>query len=225
MKTCLTLATLLFSLHALSGAEPPELVTVRASYQKQIQAATAPINVRYLDYLENLKKQLGAKGDVEGATAVQSEIDAISALRPAGDGASGDKIVIWNQNNGGKGDRGTKKVNLSLLLGGRVVWSRKTVKVDWDATGVKSVEVPVPSMAADTLRVEVTDTVNGRGGLSEVELFKAGVNVAKSGEVKVSAIWENDPNHDGAKLTDGVQDTFWLLPDAKEGWAEITLKQ
>lgn len=206
------------------GAEPAELTSVRANYQKQIQAAIAPINARYLDYLENLKKQLGGKGDVEGALVVQKEIDSIAGLQAAQPSAGSDKIVIWNQNNNGKGDRGTKKVSVSLLVGGREVWNKKFVKIDWDATKPNKVEIPVPTMTADTLRVEITDTVNGKGGLSEVEFFRGGRNVAQGGEVKVSAFWENNPKHAGAMLTDGVQTTFWLLPDNLEGWAEITLK-
>lgn len=208
----------------LLGAEPAELVSVRASYQNQIQAATAPIHAKYLEYLESLKKQLGGKGDVQGALAVQKEIDAIAALQKVETKVGGDKIVIWNQNNGGKGDRGTKRINLSLLAGGRELWSRKSLKVDWDAVKAGSVEVLVPTVNADTVRIEVTDSVNGKGGLAEVEYFRGGRNIAKGGEVKTSGYWENNPKHTGAMLTDGVQGTYWLLPDGLEGWAEITLK-
>lgn len=208
----------------IARAEPPELVSVRASYQKQIQAATAPIHAKYLEYLENLKKQLGGKGDVQGALAVQKEIDSIAGLQADQPSAGSDKIVIWNQNNNGKGDRGTKKVSVSLLVAGREVWSKKFVKIDWDAAKPSKVEISVPTMTADALRVEITDTVNGKGGLSEVEFFRGGRNVAQGGEVKVSAFWENNPKHAGAMLTDGVETTFWLLPDNLEGWAEITLK-
>lgn len=205
-------------------AEPAELTTVRTSYQKQIRAATEPINARYVEYLETLKKTLGGKGDVGGALAVQKEIESIVGLQAVPPSAGSDKIVIWNQNNNGKGDRGTKKVSVSLLVGGREVWSKKFVKIDWDATKEAKVEIPVPTMSSDKLRVEITDTVNGKGGLSEVEFFRGGRNVAQGGEVKVSAFWENNPKHAGATLTDGVSTTFWLLPDNQEGWAEITLK-
>ena len=208
----------------LLGVEPAELVSVRASYQNQIQAATAPIHAKYLEYLESLKKQLGGKGDVQGALAVQKEIDAIAALQKVETKAGGDKIVIWNQNNGGKGDRGTKRVNLSLLAGGRELWSRKSLKVDWDAVKAGNVEVVVPTVNADTVRIEVTDSVNGKGGLAEVEYVRGGRNIAKGGEVKTSGYWENNPKHTGAMLTDGVQGTYWLLPDGQEGWAEITLR-
>ena len=206
------------------GAEPPELTSVRASYQKQIQEANAPINARYVEYLENLKKQLGGKGDVEGAVAVQNELDAIIGLQGSTSSPGGDKIVIWNQNNDAKGDRGTKKVTVTLLVGDREVWSKKSVKVEWDAVRPGKVEILVPAMAADKLRVEITDSVNGKGGLSEVEYYRGGKNVALGGEVTASAVWENNPKHAGSMLTDGVQTTFWLLPNNQEGWAEIALK-
>jgi hypothetical protein len=223
MKKLLFLSTCLMPILA-TLAEPPELITVRASYQKQIEAATAPIHAKYLEYLEGLKKQLGGKGDVQGALAVQKEIDAIAALQKIESASGGDKIVIWNQNNGGKGDRGTKKVDVSLLAGGRELWSRKSLKIDWDAVKAGSAEVLVPTINADTLRIEVVDSVNDKGGLGEVEYFRGVKNIAKGGEVKVSAYWENNPKHTGAMLSDGAPGTYWLLPDGQKGWAEITLK-
>ncbi|MBK8094135.1 MAG: hypothetical protein IPK32_19770 [Verrucomicrobiaceae bacterium] len=209
---------------AAFGEEPAELVSVRASYQKQIQAATEPINARYLSFLDDLKRRLGGKGDVEGALAVQKEMDAIAAVSKASERFESDKIVIRNQNNNGKGDRGTKKVNISLLAAGREVWSRKAVRVEWDAIKEGFVEVSVPRLTADTIRVEITEAVNDRGGLSEIEFIRGGKNIAKLAEVKTSAVWENNPKHAGSTLTDGVPGTYWLLPDNQEGWVEITLK-
>jgi hypothetical protein len=209
----------------VAAAEPPQLTSVRASYQKQIEAATAPITAKYVEYLENLKKELGAKGDIEGAVAVQEELDAVSGGGQAAAGGAGtDRIVLWNQNNNAKGDRGTERVNVSLWLGGREVWRKKAVRVEWDAVSQGKVEIPVPAVVADTLRVEVTKSVNDRGGLAEVEFFQGGRNVALGGTVRVSAVWENNPKHVGTTLTDGVLTTYWLIPDTQEGWAEIVLK-
>lgn len=221
---------LLLAFAAFTGvsvaADPPQLTSVRASYQKQIEAATAPITAKYAEYLENLKKELGAKGDLDGALAVQNELDAIAGSATAGSSASGnDRIVVWNQNNNAKGDRGTERVNVSLLLGGREVWSKKSIKVDWDPVNQGKVEIPTPSVVADTLRVEITRSVNEKGGLAEVEFYQGGRNVALGGEVKVSAVWENDPKHVGSMLADGVMSTYWLIPNEQEGWAEIVLKR
>lgn len=211
----------LIVVHA-AAADPPELTSVRAAYLKQIESATAPIREKYLAYLESLKKELGAKGDLEGALAVQLELDSISGSSKA---AEGDRIVVWNQNNGGKGDRGTERINVSLLLDGREVWSKKSIKVEWDPVNQGKVEIPLPSVVADTLRVEVTRSVNDKGGLAEVEFFQGGRNVAQGGGVKVSAVWENDPKHVGGMVADGNPSTYWLIPDGMEGWVEIVLKK
>lgn len=207
------------------AADPPQLTSVRASYLKQIEAATTPITEKYVVYLENLKKELGAKGDLEGALAVQRELDSLAGLSNAVNAAEGDRIVVWNQNNDGKGDRGTERINLSLLSDGREVWSKKAIKVEWDPVNQGKAEIPVPSVVADTLRVEVTRSFNDKGGLAEIEFFQGGRNVAKGGEVKVSAVWENDPKHVGGMLADGILSSYWLIPNGMEGWAEIVLKR
>lgn len=229
MKHYRTFLPLVFCFTATAAslaADPVELVTARGSYQKQIKAVTDPINTRYLQYLDSLKKTMGARGDLDGALAVQKEIDSLG-LASAGTAKEGnDRIVIWNQNNGGKADRGTKKLNVSLWVGTREVWSKKSVKIDWDASKQTKVEIPVPTMSADKLRVEVTEFVEGRGAcLAEVEFFKGGRNVALNAAVAVSAVWENDQKHTGAKLTDGDPNTWWTLPDRQPGWAEISLSR
>lgn len=207
------------------AAEPQELVTARASYRKQVDAALSPINKRYLDYLEQLKKEVGARGDVQGALAVQEEIDQIMRMHPANVPTGGDVLLITNQNNGGKGDRGTKRIHVSLLAAGKVIWSRKSVKIDWDASKVGKLEIPLPTMNAEQVRIEVVDAVNGKGGLGEIAYMREGRNLAQGADVKVSAHWENNPKHAGSMLTDGSDATYWLLPDNLEGWAEITLKR
>ncbi len=208
------------------AADPPQLTSVRASYVKQIEAATAPITEKYVAYLENLKKELGAKGDLNGALAVQNELDSIAgSAKVAANSAGSDRIVVWNQNNNAKGDRGTERINVSLLLDGREVWTKKSIKVEWDPVNQGKVEIPTPSVVADTLRVEITRSVNDKGGLAEVEFFQGGRNVALGGDVRVSAVWENNPNHVGTMLADGVPSTYWLIPNKQEGWAEIVLKR
>ncbi len=225
MEKYVSVATLLLGLataFTCLSAEPAELTSARANYQKQIKTLTDPVNARYVSYLETLKKSLGAKGDLDGALAVQKEIDALGGPAKVVSGA--DKIVIWNQNNAGKADRGTKKINVSLWVGKREVWSKKSIRIDWDPVQQTKVEIPVPTMSADKLRVEVTEFVDGRGAtLGEVEFFREGRNVAAKGAVTVSAVWENNPKNVGAMLTDGNMETRWSLPDKQTGWAEITL--
>ncbi|WP_395751731.1 hypothetical protein [Prosthecobacter sp.] len=229
--TTLSLLLVLSASFPCFSAEPAELTSARANYQKQIKSLTEPVSTRYAVYLESLKKSLGAKGDLDGAIAVQKEIDSLAlpatsaAPAPAATTASAgsDKIVIWNQNNGGKADRGTKKISVSLWVGNREVWNKKFVGIDWDPIKQTKVEIPVPTMTAERLRVQITDTVNGKGGLAEIEFIRGGRNIALKGAVSVSAVWENNAKRGGSMLTDGDNSTLWLLPDNQEGWAEVTL--
>lgn len=214
------------SIHGQSAAnDPAELVSVRANYLQKLKAATDPIKKQYADYLENLKKSYGAKGNVDAALAVQNELDGLAIPGLQLPGTKDAKIIIWNQNNGGKGDRGTRKVNVILSGGGRVLWRKNGIRLQWDPNKPTKEEVAVPSVGADMVRIEITELVNDRGGLSEIEYLKNGQNLALGGNVVVSGFWEGNPKNAGGMLNDGVRETFWLLADKQEGWAEITLKQ
>ena len=61
--------------------EPAALTQARAAYQAQINAAVDPIKQKYIQQLDALKKQLGANGDIAGATAVQKEIDTVKSTK------------------------------------------------------------------------------------------------------------------------------------------------
>ena len=88
----------LLDCHSFSGEEPEELTTIRASYQEKIARATKPIHSSYLKALESLKRKLGAKGDAEGALAIQKEIDRMSVRLIRG----GELVGRWLWQ-GGKG--------------------------------------------------------------------------------------------------------------------------
>lgn len=59
--------------------EPQELMQARTAYQNQAKAVLDPVMQRYLVTLGALKRQLGAKGDAEGAMAVQREIESVKS--------------------------------------------------------------------------------------------------------------------------------------------------
>jgi hypothetical protein len=59
--------------------EPKELMQARTAYQNQAKAVLDPVKQRYLVTLDSLKRQFGAKGDAEGAMAVQKEIETVKA--------------------------------------------------------------------------------------------------------------------------------------------------
>ena len=221
---CLFVAPLALSQEA-DG--PAELRTARATYLHQTKTATDPIKLQYSRTLESLKKAVGARGDVQGAVAIQREIDSLGLGQPNMPtlGLKEDaKLVIWNQNNGGKGDRGTKKVNVILKAGTKEIWRKNGVPVSWDKSKQEKETLSVPSAGVDTIRIEVTGLINDRGGLAEIEFTKDGKNLAMGCSVTTSAVWENNKGNAGQKLTDGSPDSFWLLPDRAEGWAEVRLK-
>ena len=77
--------------------DPSELTQARSTFQTKMKAATTPIIQKYLQQLDALKKQLGGKGDVEGAKRVQKEIEFIKSV-------DADKIgkawtVVFSSNN------------------------------------------------------------------------------------------------------------------------------
>ncbi len=62
--------------------EPAALTVARKAYQTQTNSALDPNKKKYIAQLEELKKTIGGKGDLEGAGAVQKEIDSVSGKKP-----------------------------------------------------------------------------------------------------------------------------------------------
>ncbi len=58
---------------------PAELDQLKSAYQTQAKAAMDPINKKYMAQLDELKKKLGGKGDLEGAQKCQKELDSIAS--------------------------------------------------------------------------------------------------------------------------------------------------
>ena len=83
MKTVklLLIACVFWSIHGVSlaqvKAEPPELTKARKNYDKKIVDTIYPITKAYLEKLEELKREYGAKGELESAQAIQSEINKV----------------------------------------------------------------------------------------------------------------------------------------------------
>lgn len=224
LSTVLSSASWTVSHAQVSSEDPVELCNTRAAYLQQMKVATDPIKMKYVQLLETLKKTLGAKGDVQGAVAVQKEIDSLNMPQLSPIGSRDDaKLIIWNQNNGGKGDRGSLKANVILRSGDKEIWRRNGVRLSWANDKDEKEVFDVPSASVDCIRVEIVESVNERGGLAEIEFVKDGKNIAFGCPVTASGFWENDKSHAPSKLTDGEVKVFWLLPDKQKGWAEINL--
>jgi hypothetical protein len=211
-------------------SEPLDLVAARVRYEQEVKSATAPINVRYAQTLDANKKALTAKGDVNGALAVQKEMDRLGIVPPKTVGGVGEaKVVVWNQHNGGYNNMGAKVINVALITAGKEVWRRDGIQIPWQAGKDTNVEVLVPLVPTDKLRVEISDSVNGSGGLAEIEYWKDGHNLARKRRVTVSGVWESNKKCAGETLTDGIttskdhQVGYWLVPSGEAGWAEINL--
>jgi hypothetical protein len=123
----LFLALPLFAADPVAEEEPPALTKAREKYQKDI----LPITKAYLATLEGLKKQLGAKGDLEGATAVQTEIDSV---KPDDDGSRESFFGKWKNQYGIYEFRAGGKCSLTGSNGKKDgVWrkSGKDIVVTW----------------------------------------------------------------------------------------------
>ncbi|MBN9019696.1 MAG: hypothetical protein J0H11_19970 [Rhizobiales bacterium] len=80
------------------------------------------------------------------------------------------RILLLNTRNGIYGDRGSRVARVSLLSGGKEVWSR-TVNVEWFPHWT-SIELDEPVPQADALRVEILQFWVYGGGLSEVKAYR-----------------------------------------------------
>ncbi len=84
-KTMLVMAVLAlvamtgYSEDAKETKEPAELTAAKKAYAEQIEKVTAPVRAKQIATLQKLQKQLTVKGDLQGALAVQNEIEAINS--------------------------------------------------------------------------------------------------------------------------------------------------
>jgi hypothetical protein len=84
--------------------EPAALTKAREGYQVEVARVLTPVTKTYLDKLEALKKDLGAKGKIEEAMAVQQEIEAVTP-KPMSESFFGkwkDRYGTWEFRAGGK---------------------------------------------------------------------------------------------------------------------------
>ncbi len=74
--------------------------------------------------------------------------------------------------NGHWGDRGTTACDIELRRAGKAVWSQKNVPVAWSATEEPPTEIPLPTVAFDTLHLDITAWSGWGAGLREIEVIK-----------------------------------------------------
>ncbi len=162
--------------------------------------------------------------DAERLQATQALAEVSRQLAATATGPrTADRIVVWNTNNRG-GDRGAKKINVSVLLRGEVIWSRANVPIEFATGKDTSVTVPAPATTFDAVRVDVTAWHMHGGGLSEIQVFRGDQNLARGGRATASS--SIDTNYPPQALTDGDTSAsrgYWLLKSNTPGWAEVEL--
>lgn len=137
------------------------------------------------------------------------------------------RIVIWNTHNSRFNTSGTQQCNVVLYQGTRPVWRSDEVTLPWERNNDTFAVVHAPAVKFDIVRVEITKWRGYSGGLSEIEVWQDGKNVALRRPTRASSAV--DAQTTSAKVTDGVTSSlgykngYWLLPDNQTGWIEISL--
>jgi hypothetical protein len=122
----------LFLALPLFAQEPPALVKARADYQTEAARVLTPVTKVYLDKLEALKRELGAKGKIEEATFVQQEIEAVTPKPVSKDPAIVGTWVFGPYGTAQFNADGTSRIE---KVSGRWMKGKKsgTYRVTWDS--------------------------------------------------------------------------------------------
>lgn len=146
-----------------------------------------------------------------------------------GDDVKKNSLIIWNQHNADYNDRGTKTVRIIFYSDDKEVYKLDNQELSW-AKGVDSKNVfSLPNLPFDKVRIEILAKLGHGGGLSEVEIIKDGVNIARNAKVSVSGVFKPGKEYQGENLVDGITTSkenmkgYWLMPDAALGWCELNL--
>lgn len=142
------------------------------------------------------------------------------------------ELVIYNEHNSTARNNGAKRINVYLLRNGEIVWSMENVDVDWSTRDDLETTLEVPEEEFDAIKIDITAWYENGGGLSEVELWQDGKNVALGKYASTSK-----PHREGGEtrgpwcVTDGIKSSkvhlegYWLLPDGEPGSVTIDLKK
>ncbi len=156
-----------------------------------------------------------------------AEVDlAFASPRPS-PGVLADELVIWNTHNAHHNDRGALELNVRLSLGDEDVWRRDGVEIAWRGGADPQVTLALPEKHFDRVRIEIPRWTDLGAGLTEVQVRRAGVNLARACPTIASGRLYGAA--DPAKAVDGVTSSavdftgYWLAPDRTPAWIEIDL--
>ena len=156
--------------------------------------------------------------------SIPVEIDEYRLAKPA---VRGDRVVLWNTHNATHNTSGALRCNVVLLHRRKEVWRQDDVNVVWRRGEDSSTSVALPSVAFTSVKVEITRWQGYSGGLAEVEVWKAGRNIALKRPARASE--SLDARCGPLCVTDGITSSgnykrgYWLLPDNRAGWVEVNL--
>ncbi len=144
-------------------------------------------------------------------------------------GTEARKLVIWNQNNGQTGNRGTKTSIVRLFRGNHEIWASDEIEVQWKPDGPASTTVELPPRLYDRLRVDVTSWHGVSGGLAELQLFDGENEIAQGCPARASSSIHHQ--YFPKTINDGITTSaqkglgYWVLPDGVPGWIEIDVSR
>jgi hypothetical protein len=135
-----------------------------------------------------------------------------------------DKLVVWScHNNAGK-NLGMLSCNVELRAGGKVVWSKKDIHLEWSKDDEPATTIPLPKIAFDQLRVATATYHDLGSALCEVEIFNGETNLARGKPVAASSSWEG---HSADAVVDGIRDSsqlrvgYWAGFFRQLAWIEV----
>jgi hypothetical protein len=142
-----------------------------------------------------------------------------------------DRVVLWNVHNGHHRDHGTRRINLLLFRGNRLVWQKTGVDIPWDGVSDKNVSVSIPQIAFNRVRAEITDIAGDTGsGLAEIEVFRGTENLARTAVATACPTWLEQStveNFGASMINDGITTSdqfgfgYALLERRTNGWFEL----
>lgn len=136
-----------------------------------------------------------------------------------------DKIVIWNQHNGGRTDRGTVECVVTLLSKGKSVW-RQVTPLPWKPDAPAGQVLYPPHVRFDQIHVEITKIRGKGGGLGEIEVYDGNFNVTRNCSAIAKEYWEQNPDLHPNNVTDGDKtgvSGYWLLNNGQLGWVLVDM--
>ncbi len=186
------------------------------------------------DMIQVLKAMYGlTRQDPQVAQALVAAGVDLASIAPetnyfaSREGKQASRIVLWNTHNSRFNTSGTLQCNVILYQGCTPVWRKDGVTLPWERNNDTSAVINVPALEFNIVRVEILKWKGYSGGLTEIEVWQGGKNIALHSPTRASAAVDRKTL--SSKVTDGVttstayKNGYWLLPKNQAGWIEVSL--